>query len=501
MQPSDVAAASPGLRGLVAVRAQETPERVFVENVRDDSALTYRELEVAVAAWSADLAGLTIEPGASVLLIVEDPIAFSAAYVAVIASGRCVVPVNPAAPDAEIARTIAACAPALALADRPEGRSELGVATVTVAAGTGLPRNAIRPPVPAADPVPGALRLSTSGSTGAPKIVEITERQLLHTAGAIAEHNRLTAADRGFCPLPLFHINAEVVGLLSTLVAGATIVLDDRFHRTDFWSTLEERRITWLNAVPAMYAILDREPIPVAPNLLRFVRSASAPLPAALREKLQAALGIPVVESYGMTEAASQITAMPLDGSGPAGSAGRPIATELEVRASSGAIAADGEVGRVWIRGAGVIRGYVDERAADRFDDAGWLDTGDVGWSDAEGYLYLSGRADDVINRGGELIYPREIEEVLLSDPRVMEAVVVGRPDDILGAVAVALIMPVGSDDSVSATDDLIADLEYRCRFALSPFKRPTAFEIIRELPRSATGKVQTHRLRVSARA
>jgi acyl-CoA synthetase (AMP-forming)/AMP-acid ligase II len=491
----------------VAVRAQETPDQVFVEYVRDDRAVTYRELEVAVAAWSADLAGLTIEPGASVLLVVEDPIAFSAAYVAVIASGRCVVPVNPAAPDAEIARTIAACAPALALTDRPEGRSELGVATVTVAAGTGLPRNGIRPPVPAADPapaadpMPGALRLSTSGSTGAPKIVEITERQLLHTAGAIAEHNRLTAADRGFCPLPLFHINAEVVGLLSTLVAGATIVLDDRFHRTDFWATVEERRITWLNGVPAMYAILDRDPIPAAPNPLRFVRSASASLPAALREKLQAALGIPVVESYGMTEAASQITATPLDGAGPAGSAGRPIATELEVRASSGAIAADGEVGRVWIRGAGVIRGYADERAADRFDDAGWLDTGDVGWLDAEGYLYLSGRADDVINRGGELIYPREIEEVLLSDPRVMEAVVVGRPHGILGAVAVALIMPVGTDDSVSATADLIADLEYRCRFALSPFKRPSAFEIIRELPRSATGKIQTHRLRVSARA
>ena len=157
------------------------------------------------------------------------------------------------------------------------------------------------------------MLLLTSGSTGTPKAVELTEAQCLHVAGAVAAHHRLTRTDRGFCPLPLFHVNAQVVGLLATLVAGGELVLDRRFRRTGFWALLAERDVTWVNAAPAIVTILARAAEdPVVPAGLRFVRSASAALPPPVRDLFVARTGLPVVESYGMTEAASQITATAL---------------------------------------------------------------------------------------------------------------------------------------------------------------------------------------------
>jgi acyl-CoA synthetase (AMP-forming)/AMP-acid ligase II len=291
--------------------------------------------------------------------------------------------------------------------------------------------------------------------------------------------------------LPLFHINAEVVALLATLTAGATLVLDRRFHRHEFWETVAEHDVTWINLVPAILGILAEYPVPVRPRRLRFIRSASAPLPDAIRHRIEVLAGAPVVESYGMTEAASQITAMPLDGSGPAGSCGRPVGTDVEVRGSDGRPAPPDTIGQIWIRGSGVINAYDRGRAAERFDAGGWLDTGDRGSLDADGYLFLAGRSDDVINRGGELLYPREIEEVLIADPGVRDAVVIGRPDPILGQVPVAYVIPVHSPDTIESLHELLERLSARCAAQLSPYKVPQAIHPVESLPRAATGKIQ----------
>ena len=483
--------ADQSLRELIAGRVESGADHPYLLAARSERSVSYRELGGRVEDWARVLDHRGVAAGGRVALLVQDPLVFATTFLGVIAAGRTAVPVNLAAPAAEVARMVALDEPALLVADSPARVVELAVPGVVVGA-DGRPIAELGDPRGAVAAGRGFLRLSTSGSTGAPKAVELTERNLLHVAGSVAAHHGLTSADRGFCSLPLFHINAEVVGLLATLVAGGTLVLDDRFHRNDFWTSLEAHEVTWLNAVPAIYAILARDPIPLAPPRLRFVRSASAPLPARLRRSLETALGVPVVESYGMTEAASQITATALDASAPAGSAGRAAGAEIQVRTSTGTPAAVEEVGRVWIRGAGVITGYADGRATERFDPAGWLDTGDLGHLDADGFLFLAGRADDVINRGGELIHPREIQEVLLADARVSEAVVVARPDEILGQVPVALLITAGEVDPVA----LLADLETRCVAQLSRFKRPVAFEIVTELPRSATGKVQTHRVR-----
>jgi acyl-CoA synthetase (AMP-forming)/AMP-acid ligase II len=333
--------------------------------------------------------------------------------------------------------------------------------------------------------------LFTSGSTGTPKGVELTERQLLFVAGEIARNNELSPSDRGFNSLPLFHVNAEVVGLLSVLVSGGTLVLDSSFHRTGFWELITDRQITWLNAVPAILAVLTREGAQIPETNLRFIRSASAPLPDAVR----AALGdVPLVLSGGMTEGASQITATPVGDTEHIGSVGVPLGGQVAVRGAEGEALAAGEVGALWIRGPGIVDHYLFGRNPERFDDAGWLHTGDLGRIDDDGFVYLSGRSDDVINRGGEKVYPAEVEEVLLGDPRVLEAVVVARVHDVLGHVPVAYVIRTASTGPDDPT--LIEDLGNRCAAELPRFKRPTEISVVAELPRAATGKVQRAKVR-----
>ncbi|MGH9017520.1 MAG: AMP-binding protein, partial [Acidimicrobiales bacterium] len=365
----------------------------------------------------------------------------------------------------------------------------------------------------------GGIVLMSSGTTGEPKRIALSESQLLHAAGSIAEHHRLSPADRGFCPLPLFHINAEVVGLLATLMSGACLVVDDRFHRTGFWSIMAETRVTWINAVPAIIARLaDLGPDETVPAGIRFIRSASAPLAVATLERFEARTGIPVLETYGMTEAASQITANPLDGVRKPGSVGRPVGIELRIVPDPGLSRYGGRpsdavgrptggdhgqsedrlaFGQVEIRGPSVITAYADGRHGTRFDAAGWLRTGDIGHLDDDGYLYLDGRVDDVINRGGEKLFPREIEEVLSAAPEVTAAVVVAGDDPVFGQVPVAFVT-VRAVTTASGADTLdpVADrLRTLLTTQLARTRRPSALFIVTDLPRGRTGKLSRRAL------
>jgi acyl-CoA synthetase (AMP-forming)/AMP-acid ligase II len=199
-----------------------------------------------------------------------------------------------------------------------------------------------------------------------------------------------------------------------------------------------------------------------------------------------------------MTEAASQITATPLDGSAPAGSCGRPVDAEVQVRDSDGRPVPPGTTGQIWIRGAGVVDAYAGRRGAGRFDTGGWLDTRDLGYLDEDGFLFLAGRSDDVINRGGEMLYPREIEEVLIADPAVRDAVVVGRPDPVLGQVPVAYVIPARDPATASSLQELLDLLSARCSAQLSRYKLPEAIYVVEDLPQAVTRKIQR---RVLARA
>jgi oxalate---CoA ligase len=494
---SDDRVPTSGLASLVAGRAREYGERSFLEEVATGRVLTFTQLGELTRWRAAELTAAGVPARARVLIDVADPVNFCTEYLGVLAAGCCVVPVNPDAPDAELARTVATIGPAALISDRPGRASALGLPALEtpprlLPPSRGGTTNRGRTP----GRTGGSVLLLTSGSTGAPKAVELTGQQLMHVAGGVARHNELTPADRGYSPLPLFHINAQVVALLASLVAGATLLVDRRFRRTGFWERLAGQDVTWINAVPAILTILADYPVATPPRRLRFIRSASAPLPAAVRARVESRAGVPVVESYGMTEAASQITAMPLDGSGPEGSCGRPVGLEVQVRGGDGHPVPTGTTGAVWLRGPGVIRGYVGATNTDRFDSDSWLNSGDLGHLDDGGFLFLAGRSDDVINRGGEMLYPREIEEVLIADPAIQDAVVVARPSPILGQVPVAYVIPAQEPETASSLQDLLGRLNRRCTAELSRFKLPEAIYVVHDLPRAATGKVQRHRLR-----
>ena len=420
---------------------------------RDPRRIAFVEGATGRSTTWGDIEGYarSIEAPGPLGLIIDDPIEMARCFLGALAAGITVAPLSPSATDAELRQQIDA----------------LGLAAVCRDGGVTV--------VGGGRPVDAALLLSSSGTTGRPKVIPLTEQQLFTTAQSIAVHHLIGPADCGYSPLPLSHINGLVVGLLTTLVAGSTMVLDRKLSASTFWDTAGRYGITWLNLVPAMITILaNREPPPPEVTRgIRFVRSASAPLPVEVLERFEARCGVGVLETYGMTEAASQITANPLEPSARRpGSVGRPVEIDLTIVDDAGDEVAPGVVGEVVIEGRGVRR----------------LRTGDVGRLDEDGFLYLLARADDVINRGGEKVYPAEIEAILLADPEVTAAVVVGRRHAIIGEEPVAYVL---ADVSVVERTGLAERLARRCARSLSAYKRPAEITVTETLPTGPTGKVR----------
>ncbi len=488
------------IRTWIEEQAARHGDDIYLADARGPATLTYAELfkTVQEAEWLLDEAGLP--PGARVNVRLGHPFAYATALVAIIAAGRVAVPLDPAAPDEDIARVNRVARPAGSVtqvdgigADGP-GREGTG------ADGAGAPSFGFTAfdqfPVTAANPG-GGIFLSTSGTTGTPKGILLPAGQLAHTAASVVEAHRLTRSDRGYCSLPLFHVNAEVVGVLATLKAGACLAVDRKFSRRGFWDIIRDRGITWINAVPAIISILSMDPPADPPPALRFVRSASAPLPLASLERFERSVGVPVIETYGMTEAASMITANPLEGPRKPGSAGKPAGSQVRVATAGGTAAAPGVIGRVMIRGAGVITAYASGGRPGVIDAEGWLDTSDLGYLDADGYLFLAGRSDDVINRGGEKIYPREIEEILLAQPGVRSAAVIGAADEVLGERPVACVTADAHADAAEVEERLRAV----CAQRLPRHKQPSEFWLVDAMPLGPTGKISRRLLKESVAA
>jgi acyl-CoA synthetase (AMP-forming)/AMP-acid ligase II len=485
------------LSELIRARSAALGAQSYVEHARADRGLTFTDLERAVDGWGDTLEQRGVAPGSTVGLVIADPIDFSVAFLGTIASGRWAAPLDPSTPASGLDAALARVQAHIVFSDQPTTPSGLRAEWVDRA----------RTPSTqwSNEEVPGGAVLASSGTTGVPKVIPLHQGRLLHTARRVSDHHRLTPSDRGFNPLPLFHINAEVVGLLASLVAGSCLVLDDRFHRTRFWALMAERRITWINAVPAIISRLATPDLDeVIPSRIRFIRSASAPLPVATSTRFEANTGIPVVETYGMTEAASQITANPVTGVRKPGSVGLPVGVEVRVVGESATPerppVPGGSIGEVEIRGPSVIAAYAGHHHGDRIDAQGWLRTGDLGHFDEDGYLYLDSRTDDVINRGGEKVFPREIEELILADPDVEGVAVVGSPDHELGQVPVAYVVLRGLEDDagIDVAAQVTARLRDRLAVALVRSKRPVSLSVVRALPAGATGKVRRRALRDS---
>jgi acyl-CoA synthetase (AMP-forming)/AMP-acid ligase II len=353
-------------------------------------------------------------------------------------------------------------------------------------------------------PIEGQVCLTTSGTTGEPKGVILSERQIAWTADHIRASHHLTTEDRGLTVLPFFHVNAPVVSLCSSLLAGSTVVIAQRFSRRHFWSWIERYEITWASIVPTIVTILlETEKPSFLPGSLRFIRTGSAALAAADLLAFEARFGVPLIETYGLSEAASQVVANPVPpGVHKPGSAGRPVGVALRIcyprTDGSDEMLHDvmsGETGEICIAGPNVIGMYRDHAGQEAFQD-GWFRTGDLAYMDEDEYLFIKGRLREVINRGGENIAPREVEEVLLRYTAVREVAVVGRPDPIYGEQVVAYVAV-----RRAWSEEVAHELHQYAAQRLSPHKVPVDFIALDALPRNPTGKIERRLLRAREQA
>ena len=337
-----------------------------------------------------------------------------------------------------------------------------------------------------------ALVLHTSGTTSRPKQVPLTHANLCASARAVAGALALTPSDRALHLMPLFHIHGLVAGLLAPLATGGSLFVPPGFQPLRFFAWLEEAQATWYTAVPTMHqAILaraDRNREVIARARVRLVRSSSASLAPSVMQALEETFAAPVIEAYGMTEAAHQMTSNPLPpGARKAGSVGLPAGPEVAILGEDGAPLPAGEEGEVCVRGPSIMHGYVGDPAATAAAFVrGWFKTGDLGALDADGYLRLTGRLKEMINRGGEKIAPREVDEVLLSHPSVAQAVTFALPHDKLGEeVAAAVVLREGT---AGASEGELRDL---VRARLADFKVPRRIVFVDAIPTGPTGKLQ----------
>ncbi len=336
-----------------------------------------------------------------------------------------------------------------------------------------------------------ALVLHTSGTTSRPKIVPLKQRNLIASARNIGTSLALNEFDRCLNVMPLFHIHGLVAGLLAPLVAGGATACTPSFDGFSFFDWLDEIQPTWYTAVPTMHQMIlaraerYRDVIKEVP--LGFARSSSASLPTAVLEEVDRVFGVPMIEAYGMTEASHQMASNPLP---PAvrksGSVGRSTGIDIAIMDDKGALLRDGERGEIVIRGDTVITQYENDPAANaQAFSHGWFRTGDQGYLDDDGYLFLTGRLKEIINRGGEKVSPLEIDEVLLGHPDIAQAVAFALPHDKLGEeVAAAVVLTPASTVTERQIRDFAAE-------RLAPFKVPRKIVLLDDLPKGPTGKLQ----------
>ena len=479
----------------VAISAPSTPD------------LLHRRLREQTSATVAALQSVGLTPRDRVAIVLPNGPEMAVAFIAV-ASAVTSAPLNPGyraeefefyltdlqakaliveagstSPAIEIATKLGV--PILTLHPTPEaGAGRFTLETSGLSLGDGAPPRAVTP-----DDI--ALVLHTSGTTSRPKIVPLSQRNVCASARNIRNSLALTAADRGLNVMPLFHIHGLIAAVSAPLAAGGSVFCTPGFNALKFFGWMQEAHPTWYTAVPTMHqAILGRarnNADVIAANPLRFIRSSSSSLPPQVLAELEATFTTTVVEAYGMTEAAHQMASNPLQpGARKPGTVGLPAGPEVEIMDDDGALLDAGGVGEIVIRGDNVTGGYENnpKANAEAFTH-GWFRTGDQGVKDNDGFITITGRLKEIINRGGEKISPREVDEILMDHPAVLQVVTFGIPHEKWGEEVGAVVV---LREGETATE---RDLRNFVGTRAASFKVPSKILFMDEIPKGATGKLQ----------
>ena len=471
----------------------------------DIGSWSYDELDTEIDRLADILAANGVKPGVPVSIVLINGYEFVATFLAVARAGAIAAPLNPAYTTDEFnffmedAGARVAILPNGAHPAR-EAAAHLGIKTIEADLDSSnghlrvtLSANGVEltSMSDALSPVEAdiALFLHTSGTTSRPKGVPLRHLNLMKSIDNIKNTYALTPDDTSLIVMPLFHVHGLIGACLSTLNSGGTVVVPSRFSASTFWQQQSETNSTWYSAVPTIHQILlTRADDDGAPHeSFRIIRSCSAALAPTVFDALENRFGAPVLEAYGMTEASHQMSSSPLPpGARFPGTVGQATGVEVAIMAdeNTGELADNGERGEVVIKGENVMWGYHnnDEANADAFVND-WFRTGDQGILDGSGYLTLTGRLKELINRGGEKISPLEVDATLLEHPAVAEAVCFAAPDEMYGECVQAAV--VLRDECEQQ------DIQDFCRERLADFKVPDVIYFANELPRTATGKIQ----------
>ena len=490
------------LRQLLEVRAAAAPEKVFLFSERDGRRFTYAQFDAAVNRAANMLHAHGVSKGDVVGLLMPNGAEYVIAYFACFKIGALAGPVNSLLKPEEMAYIVGNSEAKLLLYNSefaPQIEELLGeMPTLKRLVVFDDESEATREFADAADDWhetkldsgDEAIIIYTSGTTGKPKGCLLTHANLLANARQIVEWLGFTEDDRLLTIMPLFHMNAVSVTTMSALHAGGSTVVSPRFSASRFWQIVSDYRITSFGSVATMLSMLlatYKEGVPAGFNTegLRFAMCGSAPVPAEVLRRFEETFGCLVVEGYGLSESTCRSTFNPPDVRRRAGSCGQSIGNEMRIVDEGDEEVPFGTEGEIVLRGENIFKAYFrNEEATRRAFRGGWFHTGDVGYRDREGFFYIIDRKSDMIIRGGENIYPREIDELLYKHPAVAEAAAFGVPDELYGEeVAAFVVLKAGH----AVIEDEIAAY---CREHLADFKCPKTVRVVASLPKGPTGKV-----------
>ena len=488
------------LRELLEQRVSRAPQKHFLFSEADGRRFTYAEFDRAVNHAAALLLSKGVRKGDVVSLLMPNSAEYIVGYFACWKIGALAGPVNSLLKAHEAAYVIDN-SEAKALLIHPEFlpliesvRHELPAlkSVVIFENEAQATRNFTSAAPPNADITKDdeAIIIYTSGTTGRPKGCLLTHGNVIANARQISEWLDFNERDRLLTIMPLFHMNAVSVTTMSALYAGGSTVISPKFSASRFWRIVSDYQITSFGSVATMLSMLlstypEGVPAGLNTNQLRFAMCGSAPVPAEVMKRFEETFNCPVVEGYGLSESTCRSTFNPADERRRPGSCGLPIGNEMKVVDDDDNEVPDGELGEIVLRGENILKGYFKnpEATATAFRN-GWFHTGDIGYRDAEGFYYIVDRKSDMIIRGGENIYPREIDEVLYEHPAVAAAAAIGIPDPLYGEEVAAFIV---LKDGMKVDE---ADVITFCRERLADYKCPKTVRFVDEIPKGPTGKL-----------